>query len=126
MNTPYQLLGEEDGIRALCKAFYQAMDELPEAQHIRKMHGESLVDIEEKLFQYLSGWLGGPPIYLEKYGTVCLTRPHAPYKIGAQARDQWLLCMDKALEAVNASNEVKLMLQQPMFRIADTVTNTGD
>lgn len=121
--TPYQLLGGEPGIRALAEAFYDIMDELPEAATIRAMHAEDLGDIKQKLFEYLSGWLGGPPLYLEKRGTVCLTSPHAPYRIGPDERDQWLLCMEKALERIGASDEVRQMVRQPFFRIADTIRN---
>ena len=83
MQTPYQLLGGEEGVRKLAETFYDVMDELPEAETIRKMHGESLIDVKEKLFEYLSGWLGGPQHhYQQKYGTVCLTKPHKAYAIG--------------------------------------------
>ena len=120
-SSPYEALGGEAGIRKLCSEFYQAMDTLPEAAHIRRMHDENLVEIEEKLFEYLSGWLGGPPLYSKKYGSVCLTDPHKPYAIGPKARDQWLLCMDKALDAVGANDELKEIMKQPLFVIADAV-----
>lgn len=123
MNTPYELLGGEEGVRALCDAFYQAMDEMPQTEKIRRMHKENLDDIKEKLFEYLSGWMGGPNLYADKYGTVCMTDPHKPFAIGPKERDQWLACMDEALERVNASDEVKEMLKVPMFRIADAVKN---
>jgi hemoglobin len=123
--TPYQLLGS-DGIRRLAEAFYDAMDQLPEAAHIRAMHAESLVDIKQKLFEYLTGWMGGPPLYADKTGTVCLTEPHRPYAIGPDERDQWLLCMDTALDKIEASQDVIDMLKQPMYRIADTVRNQDD
>ena len=67
--------------------------------------------------------MGGPPVYLAINGTVCLTDPHAPYRIGPKERDQWLLCMDAALEDIGASEELKQMLKEPMFRVADTVRN---
>jgi hemoglobin len=123
MSTPYELLGGDEGVKRLAYAFYQAMDQLPEAAGIRKMHAQSLSDVSEKLYQYLSGWLGGPGLYQEKFGTVCLTKPHKPYAIGAAERDQWLLCMDKALEDIGASDEVKTMLKQPMFRLAQFISN---
>lgn len=120
--TPYQLLGEEKIIE-LAHAFYDVMDELEEAKDIRKMHGEDLTEIKEKLADYLTGWMGGPPKYHDKHGTVCLTDPHEHYHIGPAERDQWLLCMDKALERVNASEEVVNMLKVPMQRIAEAVKN---
>lgn len=120
--TPYEILGDE-GIRALADAFYEAMDSLPQAAEIRAMHAANLDDIKRKLAAYLTGWMGGPPVYLALKGTVCLTDPHAPYHIGPKERDQWLLCMDEALQRIGASDELKAMLKEPMFRVADTVRN---
>jgi len=125
MKSPYQLLGAE-GIKQLAHAFYDVMDELPEAQSIRAMHGENLDEIKAKLTDYLTGWMGGPPLYQEKNGTVCLTDPHAHYAIGPEERDQWLLCFEKALQKIDASDEVKDMLKEPIFRIAAAVQNRED
>lgn len=123
MKTPYELLGGDAGARALCEAFYEVMDTLPEAAPIRRMHGSDLGPITEKLYEYLSGWLGGPALYQQRHGSVCMTGPHRPYAIGPSERDQWLLCMNLALERVNASAELKAMLKQPLTRIADAVRN---
>jgi hemoglobin len=122
--TPYELLGKDDGIKALANAFYDAMDSLPNAEHIRKMHAASLTDVKQKLYEYLSGWLGGPDIYREKYGHICLTDQHKPFTINSNDRDQWLHCFDYALDEINASEEVKVMLKQPMFRMADFLVNS--
>jgi hemoglobin len=125
MQTPYQLLGGEEGIRKLAETFYEVMDELPQAEKIRQMHAASLTDVKQKLFEYLAGWMGGPQHhYQQKYGTVCLTKPHKPYQIGPVERDQWLLCMDEALRRIDASEELKTMLKEPMFMLADAVRNT--
>lgn len=123
MKTPYELLGGEEGVRKLAYTFYEVMDELPQAEHIRKMHAQSLSDVQQKLFEYLSGWLGGPRLYEEKYNSVCLTKPHRPFSIGEAERDQWLLCMDEALKRVGASDELTQMVKAPFFRIADAIRN---
>ena len=120
--TPYQILGE-DGIRELTRVFYDLMDTLPEAAGLRAMHAADLSPMKEKLAEYLIGWMGGPPLYADKYGTVCMTTPHEPYHIGPEERDQWLLCMDKALAQTGASEELVEMLKVPMFRVADAVRN---
>lgn len=122
MKTPYQLLGAE-GIRQLAHTFYDVMDELPQAQEIRAMHAQNMDEIKDKLADYLTGWMGGPPLYHEKTGTVCLTDPHEPYAIGPDERDQWLLCFHEALERIGASDEVKEMLKDPIYRVAATVQN---
>ena len=120
--TPYQILGEQ-GIRDLTSAFYDIMDTLPEAAEVRAMHAKDLGPMKEKLADYLTGWMGGPPLYADKHGTVCMTETHEPYHIGPRERDQWLLCMDKALEQIGASDELIEMLKVPMYRVADAVRN---
>lgn len=120
--TPFQILGE-DGIRELADAFYDIMDTLPEAADIRRMHAADLTPMKEKLGEYLTGWMGGPPLYAEKYGSVCMTEPHEPFHIGPEERDQWLLCMHKALEKTGASDELVEMLRIPLYRIADAIRN---
>lgn len=120
--TPYQLLGEE-GIRRLTSTFYDIMDTLPEVAALRAMHAQDLSGMKEKLAEYLIGWMGGPPLYAQRYGTVCMTTPHEHYHIGPEERDQWLLCMDKALQETGASEELVEMLKVPMFRIADAIRN---
>ncbi len=120
--TPFQILGET-GIRDLTSAFYDIMDRDPEFAQLRRMHAEDLSPMKEKLAEYLIGWMGGPPLYAQKYGTVCMTEPHEPYHIGPEERDQWLACMDKALAEVQASEKLLAMLKIPLFRIADAVRN---
>ncbi len=120
--TPFQLLGEQ-GIRELTSAFYDIMDSLPEAAGVRAMHAADLAPMKEKLAEYLIGWMGGPPLYAQKYGSVCMTEPHEHYHIGPEERDQWLLCMHKALAQTGASEELVEMLRQPLFRIADAIRN---
>lgn len=119
MQTPYDLLGGDAGVRGLANAFYDAMNRIPEAAMIRSMHKANLDTAAERLYEFLSGWLGGPPLYFRKYGTVCLTGPHAPYAIGETERDLWLLCMDHALDDVGAGDTVKDMLRQPLLDLAD-------
>jgi hemoglobin len=120
--TPFQLLGEQ-GIRELTSAFYDIMDSLPEAAGVRAMHAADLTPMKEKLAEYLIGWMGGPPLYAQKYGSVCMTEPHEPYHIGPEERDQWLLCMHRALAQTGASEELVEMLRLPLFRIADAIRN---
>ena len=95
--TPYLKLGGEAALHRLTRRFYELMDELPEAWAIRQMHPESLAGSQESLFQFLSGWLGGPPLFMQNRGHPRLRMRHAPYTISGQARDEWMLCMRLAL-----------------------------
>jgi len=122
--TPYDIIGREDGVRALAGAFYEAMDELEEAEEVRAMHAANLDVIKQKLFEYLNGWLGGPHLYKDKYGTICLTDPHQPYPIGEAQRDQWVACWQRALEKIDAPAEFREITREPIQRMASFLINT--
>jgi hemoglobin len=94
--TPYEAIGGEDAIRRLTSRFYELMDILPEAKACRDIHPKDLTRAEEKLFEYLSGWLGGPPLFTDKYGPPMLRRRHLPAKIGREEAEGWLLCFRQA------------------------------
>jgi hemoglobin len=101
MSTPfsphYEQIGGEAGIRTLVDRFYDLMDTAPEATAVRALHATNLKVSREKLFLYLSGWLGGPPLYEEKFGHPRLRMRHFPFAIGVRERDEWIWCMETAL-----------------------------
>ncbi len=121
--VPYELIGKEAGVRALANAFYEAMNELEEAASVRQMHAANLDLIKQKLFEYLNGWLGGPHLYKDKYGTICLTEPHELYAIAASHRDQWITCWESAMDKVDAPEEFRKMTREPIFRMANFLVN---
>src|SRR5690606_17629970 len=88
--TPYEPLGGEAGIRSLVARFYDLMDSSPEAAHVRALHAKSLKASREKLFLFLSGWTGGPQLYVERFGHPRLRMRHFPLSIGTRYLDQWL------------------------------------
>jgi len=95
----FDLLGGEpeatNQIREIVEAFYDVMDSDEKAKTIRQMHPEDLTSSREKLFMFLSGWMGGPQLYIEHYGHPFLRRRHLSFKIGEEERDQWIYCMTK-------------------------------
>ena len=121
--TPYELIGGEAGVRELVDRFYDHMDELEEAKGIRDLHATSLRVSREKLFLFLSGWLGGPDLYVQQYGHPMLRRRHLPFAIGQAERDQWLLCMNRAMDDMQLPEELITQLQQAFWRTADHMRN---
>ncbi len=97
-DSSYRAAGELEGIRLLVDAFYRVMDELPEAQKIRRMHPSDLEISRDKLTRFLSGWMNGPKIYAEKYGEIRLPPAHAHLHVGPEEREAWLTCMALALK----------------------------
>ncbi len=121
--SPYDRLGGEQILRRLVKRFYELMDKLPAAQTIRNLHKGDLSDSEEKLFMFLSGWLGGPSLYSEKYGHPKLRARHLPVSIGVEERDQWLLCMNQAMEDMEVDPTLRKLLSDSFARTADHMRN---
>lgn len=121
--THYQRIGGAETLRALVVRFYQIMDELPEAYGIRKMHAPHLQSAEDKLFKFLSGWMGGPQLFVEEYGHPMLRARHLPFAIGNSERDQWLLCMNRALEEVVEDMLLRRELFAAFAKVADHMRN---
>jgi hemoglobin len=122
--TPYELLGGADGVRRLVQRFYALMDELPEAYRVRSMHPEDLSGSANTLFEYLSGWFGGPDLYVQKKGHPRLRMRHNPYAVGPAERDEWMLCMGQALTEQVADAAFRDHLIRTFAQIADHMVNT--
>lgn len=122
--SPYQKLGGEEILRELVTSFYHHMDTLFEAKECRDLHPKSLKGSEEKLFMFLSGWLGGPSLYIEKYGHPRMRMRHMPFKIGEREKDQWLLCMHNALKALELESDLEQELWQAFRRFAQHMVNS--
>ncbi len=123
MPSHYQRIGGAPKVRELVHRFYQLMDELPESYGIRKLHPEDLKGSEEKLFLFLSGWMGGPQLYVEKYGHPMLRARHLPFPISDAERDQWLMCMKQALEEVVEDAALRAELMTAFTKVADHMRN---
>lgn len=124
--TPYELLGGEETLRKLIKRFYQIMDTLPEAKSLRDMHPGNLQGSEDKLFMFMSGWLGGPNLFIEKYGHPMLRARHLPFKIGKPERDQWMLCMVHAFDDLQVAEPLRSELLHSLLNLADHMRNQQD
>ena len=121
--TPYQLLGGEAMVRRLVERFYEIMDSNTQATGIRVMHSADLGHAREKLFMFLSGWLGGPQLYVERFGHPRLRARHLPFAIDESARDQWMLCMRQAMAEQPMEDSLRSYLDEALFRTADFMRN---
>ncbi|MCB0317109.1 MAG: group II truncated hemoglobin [Bdellovibrionales bacterium] len=123
-NPHYKAVGEEAGIKELVKVFYDKMDSDPALKTIRDLHAEDLTEARDKLFEFLVGWMGGPPLYEQKYGHPRLRMRHMPFPIGEVERDQWMLCMRHAMEVCNIPEVTKKQLDERFYQVADFMRNT--
>lgn len=120
-DATYQAVGGYEGLVKLVNDFYDAMEVLPEAQKIRKMHRADLTESRDKLVHFLSGWMNGPNIYQEKYGSINIPKAHSHLNIGEKERDAWLLCMRVALEKQPYSEELKTYLFDQFTKPAEMI-----
>ncbi|NIF19705.1 group II truncated hemoglobin [Pantoea sp. Cy-639] len=96
-DASYQAAGGIDGLRRLVEDFYRLMDERPAALALRRLHPQDLAASRDKLACFLSGWLGGPRLYSERYGSIAIPSFHAQWPIDQTLSDQWLDCMAQAI-----------------------------
>lgn len=123
----YVELGGEQALRDLVELFYDIVEADPEAAPLMKLHlqGTGMQHTREAQFEFLSGFLGGPQIYLEKHQHANVKRMHAHLQIGTAERDAWLSCMDKALQQTGTTQELHQRLMTSFTRVADVLINTN-
>ncbi len=121
--TPYDLIGGEATVRRLADRFYEIMDTDPGAARIRAMHAKDLAQIRQLLFEFLSGWLGGPPLYFQRSEHRCIMSAHRPYAIGEAERDEWMMCMRRAMDNCALTGEMRAVMDQAFLRMANLFRN---
>lgn len=126
METPFDRLGGEDGLRRLVDRFYEAMDTLPAARAIRAMHPADLGESRRKLWMFLVGRLGGPPLYEAERGHPRLRARHLPFAVDSAAAEAWMACMDVALDELVADVQLRTELRAFLAQVADHMRNTAD
>lgn len=121
--TPYQRLGGDAKVRELVERFYDLMELEPGYRELRQVHGSTLESAREKLYLFLSGWLGGPPLYTDRHGHPMLRARHLPFAIGDVERDQWMACMVQAMEEIAVPADLAGPLRDAFQRTADWMRN---
>jgi hemoglobin len=98
----YDQIGQETGIKELVQNFYEVMLTDPKAKECLLVHkldeGSIPFEVKDKLFMFLSGWLGGPNLFVENHGHPRMRMRHMHVKIGQTEAEQWLYCMQSALD----------------------------
>ncbi len=121
--TAYELIGGATKLRELVDRFYDLMELEPEFAGIRAMHPTPLDSSRDKLYWFLSGWMGGPDMYIERFGHPRLRARHLPYPIASDERDQWLRCMAWAMQDVGVDASLQERMMQSFYQTADWMRN---
>ena len=123
--TPFAWIGGEGQIHALVDRFYDLMDLEPGFAALRAAHGTELANAREKLKMFLTGWMGGPQRYTEQFGHPRLRMRHMPFSIGIAERDQWVACMDQAMQETAVDDALRTRLKESFMQTADWMRNRG-
>lgn len=121
--TPYDVLGGDERVRELVDRFYRAMDRESEFAAVRAIYPEELEGPRERLYMFLSGWLGGPQLYVQRHGHPRLRARHLPFAIGETERDQWLACMRRAMDEMDLDDELDAFLEERFAHVARFMQN---
>lgn len=119
----YALLGGADAVKRMVDRFYDLMDSDPRYAGIRALHPADLAGSREKLYLFLSGWLGGPQLYVARHGHPRLRARHLPFEIGIAERDAWMACMKQAMADVGVEPDLQAHLTEAFFGTADFMRN---
>lgn len=123
--SAFEWIGGEARVRELVDRFYDLMDLEPAYRELRALHPTRLDGSRDKLFWFLCGWLGGPQYFVERFGHPRLRARHLPFPIGIRERDQWLACMDQAMQEIGLPPELVERLRESFFGTADWMRNKG-
>lgn len=121
--TVYTLIGGADRLCEMVDRFYDLMDLEPEFAVLRGLHPATLDGSRDKTYWFLSGWCGGPDLYVERFGHPFLRARHLPFPIGIAERDQWLRCMAWAMADVGLEESLRERLMQAFFQTASWMMN---
>lgn len=121
--TLYEAIGGEDTVRCLVRRFYELMDTLPEAKACRAVHPPSLEASEQKLYEYFTGWFGGPQIYVAKHGHPMLRRRHFIAPIGPEEIAGWIACFEGAIAEAVADERYRATILRQVRQMAQHMQN---
>ena len=123
--TLYQRVGGEEGLRNLVETFYDIIEFEPQGHglHILHLQGHGVAHSRIEQFNFLSGFLGGPQLYIEKYKHSNVRQMHIHVEIDAAARDLWLDCMLVAIDRVGLPADVKTDLMTNFTQVAFQLKN---
>lgn len=90
---------------------------------------DDLDGARHRLALFLAQYWGGPATYNEERGHPRLRMRHAPYSIGMVERDRWLVHMNAAVDAAEASSELEpddaTRMREYFAMAADHMINSG-
>ena len=117
----YEAVGGEETFRRIVDAFYAGVAADPVL--LALYPEDDLGPAAERLRMFLIQYWGGPSTYQEQRGHPRLRMRHAPFPIGAAARDAWLRHMRAALDSVGLAPAYDQALWESLRSAAESMRN---
>ena len=122
--TPYEEIGGDGTVRSLVEQFYDLIE--AESPGLRAMLPTDTSTSRQKLYEFLSGWLGGPALYMERRGHPRLRLRHMPFDIGTPEAEEWMRCMKGAISSVGIEEPAASFLTLELGQAAHSLRNRPD
>jgi hemoglobin len=124
----YDLVGGEAGVVNLVKVFYDIVEAEPFAHKLLLLHlrGNGLAHSRVEQFNFLSGFLGGPKLYVEKHGHSNVRTMHEHVEINAETKDIWLECMVRTINQIGLEAATENKLMKNFTAAAESLVNRSD
>jgi hemoglobin len=119
--TPYEAIGGDLVVRDLVTRFYDHVEN--SSPLMRELHPDDLTESREKLYEFLSGWLGGPQLYIEKHGHPRLRMRHMHVPINGEGVSEWMRCMTLAMDEVGIDGQLRAFLDARFAHTAAFMQN---
>ncbi|MEH7125138.1 globin [Bacillus sp. JJ1532] len=122
MHTPFDAIGEEK-LHLLVEAFYRRVGQHPDLVPI---FPDDLTETARKQKQFLTQYLGGPPLYTSEHGHPMLRARHLPFEITETRAKAWLSCMTEAMDEVKLEGQIREDFYARLFLTAQHMINTSE
>ncbi|WP_062352024.1 globin [Bacillus kwashiorkori] len=120
--SQFNLIGEEMLYR-LVDEFYKKVHQDPD---LAPIFPDDLTETARKQKQFLTQFLGGPPLYTAEHGHPRLRARHLPFPITSKRAEAWLKCMSDAMDEVSFTGPVREEFFSRLVITAHHMVNTND
>jgi len=119
----YERIGGAPALHRLVDLFYDIVENDPEGEILNVLHlrGHGVAHSRIEQFNFLSGFLGGPQLYIEKHGHSNVREMHRHVQIGPLERDAWLSCMSRAMKGAGIKADTSLLLIKHFRAVANAL-----
>jgi len=120
MDTIYSRLGK-DNLEQMVDNFYNYVMNDDSINHL---FTTDLDLIKRKQFLFLTGFLGGPSLYVAEFGHPRMRLRHMPHKITEQSAISWLKNMRKAIWDLEIDDSLKIEIFNRFPKTAAHMVNS--